>query len=408
MKLKLLSSLAVFLPITNLYALSLDEAFSMSNKSEVVKIATLNYERALNNQDSVTGGVLPTVTLNAKYGRDEYRSDYSTKNSSSDKDLYLNLNQPLYRGLREFNAIKVQRLLTESKKYLNDNVTRTLKSQVAAQFFNILSLQKEMEFNNQLLKASQDRVKEVSERVRIGKSKKSDLFSSKSQLMVVQNQIEDNKTKLQLAFIELSDLLATEVKEQKLNYREENIDKSLSLGSSNQLNNHPIILNYNLLKEIAGLNLKSAKAAHQPTLDLKGNYYFGDDGFNNTKNWDASINLSFPLYEGGKTNAAIRDSALSVTEVEFNSSLAKRNLENEVKSLVRELSQLQIKDNILKETKEALKVSYNEIKKEYSLGLLTNLEVISSLNQYIDAEKNYYKNIFEMQKLAHQLNIIVE
>lgn len=383
------------------FSFTLEEGFTYLAESERVKIALISYERALNNEDTLKSAILPSVSLNSSYTKTSYEDDRSDADS---KTLALSLSQPLFRGLREFNALEASKFLSQSKNLAKESLLRDMKSQFATQYFSLLALMKERELTNQLVSASKNRLSEIEYRVRIGKSKKADLFQARSQFYVAESALSEIDSKIEVAFVNLSEVAGREIKKQSL------ISPNLleDLNQSVLVENHPTLKNIDLLKEIARLDLKSSKAEHLPTVDLKGNYYLGGEEFNQSKTWDASLNLNMPIYTGGGTSAKVTDKAMAINEIEYSYLREKRVLTSKLQSLEVDFKTGKSRINLLKNAKDSLKTSYEEIQREYNLGLVTNLDVIQSLNQYIDAEKNYYRTFYQIQSSAYAHKILTE
>lgn len=387
----------------NSYSLTLEEGFSYLSESEKIKIALISYERALNNQEALKSNIFPTITLNSTYTKTHYNEAASLDDLTS-KTLAINLTQPLFRGLREFNALEASKFISQSKNYSKDFLLRDLKSQFVSQYFSLLTLEKDSKLTKRLLEASEKRLKEIEGRVKIGKSKKADLYQARSQVFVVQSSLSEVISKIEMGYVNILDLISKNSLVKSISE-----PKYIALKSDNSKTlNHPILKNIELLKEVARLELKSSKAGHLPTLDLKGNYYLGGENFNQDKNWDASLNLSIPIYSGGGINSDVTDKSLVINEIEHTYIFEKRALESKIQNLVVDFETGANRLEFLKNATDALKISYEEIQKEYNLGLVTTLDVIQSLNQYIDSEKTYFKTFYQTQSAAYIYKIMME
>jgi len=87
---------------------------------------------------------------------------------------------------------------------------------------------------------------------------------------------------------------------------------------------------------------------------------------------------------------------------------AKKSVVQMIDTILTEYQTGQRRIDLLFKSKNAAKTSYEELLREYNLGLITNLDVIQSLNQYIDAEKNYYKTLYTVQGSAYRYKILTE
>ncbi|MDH4133774.1 MAG: TolC family protein, partial [Gammaproteobacteria bacterium] len=129
-------------------------------------------------------------------------------------------------------------------------------------------------------------------------------------------------------------------------------------------------------------NVKIAEGAHLPSLDLNGNYYFERPGYLNEIKWDVQLALTVPLFAGGSTQSKVREAASQASQAELSSSQARRQAEQEIRSLYESvtfgLSQLAA----LEKATEAARKSYEAQRREYQYGLVTNLDVLQALTTF--------------------------
>jgi outer membrane protein TolC len=89
--------------------------------------------------------------------------------------------------------------------------------------------------------------------------------------------------------------------------------------------------------------------------------------------------------------------------------LAYERLKREVERDVRILWQnVQTVDKVVKDLKIAqtkAEATYQENKKDYRYGLVTSLDVLVSLNEYIDNKRGFERAVLEREMLALQLQL---
>ena len=144
--------------------------------------------------------------------------------------------------------------------------------------------------------------------------------------------------------------------------------------------------------ELASLDLSLNKSQYLPTIDLASNYYLNNRAgtYHNT-NWDVGLTLSFPLFEGGVTVAKVSESSLKKNQAIYALEDLKKSIQLEVTSRYeiyhRYLDQIKAFDLALEKAKN----SYDESLNDYRLGLVSNLDLLSSLNLYLDSKRNSEK-----------------
>jgi len=152
--------------------------------------------------------------------------------------------------------------------------------------------------------------------------------------------------------------------------------------------------------EIQKLNgqINISKAHFRPTLDLLSNYYaLKEGGSSSSRNsdWDVGLNLLIPLYEGGVSAATGREDMEKFQTAQYQLTDYKKSVTIDVTSryeLFRRYNdQIKAFDTALDKAKK----SYEETVRDYRLGLVSNLDVLSSLNLYLDSKRNSEKTKFQ-------------
>ena len=132
-----------------------------------------------------------------------------------------------------------------------------------------------------------------------------------------------------------------------------------------------------------------AKGAHLPSLDFVGNYYFDRTGILQTSEWDAAVLVSVPIFEGGRTQAMVREAVENRKVAELDSKQTLRSAERDLLILyqhfIASVSQIETMRDALKKAEEGYKLNL----RDYSYGQATNLDVLQSLNLFIETKRSY-------------------
>jgi protease secretion system outer membrane protein len=237
-------------------------------------------------------------------------------------------------------------------------------------------------------------VDETGKRVRVGRTRRGELLQAQAQLASAEAQIFNGRGLLQESeerFYRLSGLsrggdIFTETIEVPADVRP--LQDYLDLSAR-----RVDVKNRELKVDLADLDVSQSKAQFLPTLDLASNYYFNKRNsttFRDSK-WDVGLTLNFPLFEGGANTARVRESVQKKEQAVYALADFKKSLEIDISTRYevyrRYLDQVKAYDLAMEKAKN----SYEETLRDYRLGLVSNLDVLSSLNLYLDSKRNSEK-----------------
>lgn len=382
------------------HSLTLDEALERVSTNEEVLIANEKVKQVKNNESSLIGNILPDISLNGSYNK---YSDGKTTNGYDAHSLSLQLLQPLFKGLKEFNALSAAKLLSKAELELRETVIRETKQKLVNVVFTYLRTKKELDINKELLKISKERVLEIEKRAKIGKSKKSDIYSARAQAFNVESSIKEIENNLEISRLEIARII-----DLKDNEVIEDVKDQIQVDRNYNVNNYPSLKALKILKEVVEKQIKIAKGDHYPNVNLRANYYLESSNINSERDWDAGVTLNFPLYQGGTVDASVTDQYINLKRSEIEISRANKLLNQIFETLNVEIDTGKERLLLNEKSKRANRLNYEEAIKEYGLGLITNLDVISAMNQYIESEKNHARTFYNVLSSKYQLKVLSE
>jgi outer membrane protein len=392
MKLKSLILFILFLSSPTWAALSLKTAF----QSARLHMETLKRSEALVNQSEelkiqARAAALPTISGVGTYTRID--PPKTSGNSPSPFLLTrqytagLRLVQPLIRGglISGYQLAKENVLLA---KFQKDASELSLYQLVISAYFNLNIAQVDRRNVEELLKYSRERVEEIRERTKIGKSRKGELVEAEAQLLSAESQYQQTLITLQQAERNFEFFTGTKAEEIG------------GLGEVSKLNTpmteylqkvraRPDILAADQQARLAERQISIAKGSHYPSVDLVGNYYFDRTGVLATSEWDVGFTVNFPLFQGGAVQSNVREAVEGKRIAELTSSETRRAAERDLMINYQNLVQLQLQLKAQKAALEKAEAAYRLNKKDYGFGLVTNLDVLQSLNLFIETKRAY-------------------
>jgi outer membrane protein len=372
--------------------LTLDDYFGAAlSRSEVVASQAESIRQAEEHYKQATAALRPTVSGVASYTWQEPLSvatpSTSTTLLSHQPLAKLTATQPLFRGFREFAALRQTQALLNAQNddYLNARLQ--LFRDVVQNFYNVLSIEQDLRNYDAEIKQDLDREAELNARVRIGRSRVGEVLTVQSSISALRAQVEFLQGQLRVAreaFTFLSGLDAatplrdTEVLPEKL----EPVDDYMA-----RLALRPDVKASQKRLAAAQENVTIAKGANLPSVDLNGNYYLDRPGILKDVDWDVQIALTVPLYAGGILQSRTREAQSLRSQAELTASQVSRQAEQEIRSLYQSVVYDRSQLAALEKANDAARANYEAQRRDYRLGLVTNLDVLQALTASQESQR---------------------
>lgn len=367
-------------------ALTLDEYFAAALKrSEVVATQGELIRQAEERYKQANSALRPTVNGVASYTRQDPipAGELSTSTSPNRQSLAkLTATQPLFRGFREFATLRQTQALLGAQDQDYRNARTQLFMDVTQNFYTVLSIEQDLKNFGEEINQNIDREKELNGRVRIGRSRIGEVLSVQSTISTLRAQVEQLQGQLgtaREAFAFLSGLAPTTLLRdtENLPANLEPLDDYLA-----RLELRPDVIASRQRLSAARENTKVARGAHLPSLDLNANRYLERTGNLKDSTWDVGIALTVPIYAGGLLQSKVSEAVSQLTQAELNASQVSRQAEQEIRStyqsVVFDRSQL----DALEKATESARKNYEAQRRDYRLGLVTNLDVLQALTAF--------------------------
>lgn len=374
-------------------------------QSETLEIAKSRKIQAEKRKDQALGSLFPNI--NARYNYTEIDPPPSPRSAFTRINQYsglINLNQPLYRASAypaygyTKNDIKLQERLVEQAGL-------GLWQEVALVYYSAWMAKNDIANVIKLKELSNDRVKDLKERVRVGRSRKGELSQAEAQLMSVDAEISRaNQTLAQ----EIERLAFLTGAPQTLLFgdlpRPELQSKSLDIYLHQSINRPDLVAKSHEVALVEGL-ISGAKAGHMPSVDFNGNYFVERTGILQDSTWDIGVAVNIPIYQGGSIQGQVKEQVERKREAVLAYTRLKREIERDIRIL---WSNSKTLDKVVRDLQSSLakaKSTYESNKKDYSYGLVTNLDVLLTMNQYIETKRNFERAVLEKELTNIQLTV---
>jgi outer membrane protein len=367
-------------------AVGLKESFESAlknNQTDNINQSRINQNYELKKQ--YEGNYLPSIA-----GRGTYQK---VDNVNSSTALGLNLSHSLYKGGQDYYEVqsaKTSIKIAENQKEI-DRIA--LYENVIMTYYDYVSTLNDMDNLNLLKKLSRERDTEIRKRVQIGRSRKGEQMQAEAQVAAIDADILNGEGLLKQSRERFYILTGLD-RNTEIDYKAE-AQKTVEAASFDEYLSKALarqdVKNRQLNIELSERALDFSKAFHMPVLDVVSNYYLSKSGgtvSSRESDWDIGLVLTIPLFEGGTTQARVRESSerrqQAIYELSDYEKAVKLDVSSKYETFNRYNSQLKAYDIALTKGQS----SYNETVRDYRLGLGSNLDAFTSLNLYLSSKRN--------------------
>jgi outer membrane protein len=265
-------------------------------------------------------------------------------------------------------------------------------------YFSLASAQYDVKNLEDFFKLSRERVAEIKARSKIGRSRRGELIEAEAQLHTADSQLKNGLIELEAAKKNFTFLTLKESEFITLGDLPELKDTLVAFQS--KLNSRPDVLASKQQVQMAHTQVEVSKGGHYPSLDLISNYYLERTGILASSKWDAALVYTVPLYQGGGVSSQVREAVEAKRAAELTNNEYIRTAERDLAIQYQNYLQILEQYKSLKQARDKAEEAYRLSLKDYDLGLITNLDVLQSLNFYVTTERNY-DGLFVLGHLAY-------
>lgn len=369
------------------YQMALLKAESVAIQEEEIRAAAGRYHQALGGflpHLSVKGSELIQDTSGVDAGEGAFASSFARK---SRPEVAINLQQPLFQGFREFRSLSASAADREKNRLLWERAKQLLFLDLAQVYLSVLEAEEELKIIESQREVLKKRIADLSERVRLGQSRRSEVLNTESQASLLEADLSAIQGRLLVARQTFAFLTG--------------LPESTPLVRPDEVPSPTPPLGH-FLKESESradvqatqFDLKLAQArknyefgGYLPQLNLEANYYPYRVGFQSEIDWDLLFTLNIPLFQGGLTKGRVQEAKAKLIQSELSHSESKRRSFLEIRQAYEELLSSQEEAKSLKVAEEKTYQNYQIHQKEYRVGLVNNLDLLQSLRDHYEVKR---------------------
>jgi outer membrane protein len=361
---------------------------------EVVQRADSKVRRADADIKLVSSALLPRLDLNGAYTfyADEQIIELSDTESfvirpSQDWTASVDLRQTLFSGLRDWRARDIARLRHDIAELDRSITISDLTLQVAASFYDALTLAQWVEVRRTVLEENQNQLKVAERRYEVGETAIADVARWRAQVAAAKQalvvatgdaKLSHDRLRRLVGLDELGELSAPG----PIPIPSANEEDLLTQAFDQRLEMKTLLNQF----EAAGLLVKVEKGLWYPELEAVGQYFQQKAGFP-ANNWmSLSLVLKVPIYDGGLTRARVAKAREDVREVELLAQTVRRTIADQVDSGYLGYEAASAALDAAGERTEASRLAYRQVERAYRVGEASATDLLSATTEATDAE----------------------
>lgn len=381
---------------------TLEECYQAGLKqSEVLGISAEEIVQTKEAFAQALGAILPEISAEVstlKQGKPQRLTNFR----STEHAGYLTAHQPLFSGFKEFYGMRQAKSLEKAQTNDFREGKLALYRSIAETFYQILAAEKEVGDIAEESDLFTERIKDLNSRIRIGRSRKSEVLRVESSQANLKAQEEDLRTQIAVARETLHFL--TGLDRDKILKDVEAVPQTVEplenyLGG---ILDRPDVKAQADRVRASELAIGVERSGHFPNVGVDANYYLLHSDTlsdpNRDSMWDVRGSLSLPIFSGGITQAKIRAKQSEKRQVDLEMARIRRQAEQQVRSLHQTFISNQVRLQALNKATDLSKKNYEVQLQDYRLGLVNNLDVLLALSEYQENVRALHRFEFEIEK----------
>lgn len=393
------------LTLADCYQLALRQSEIIAIDAEQIKIADARFLQALSIM-MPNLSFLSTDFQQGSAGGEPVAVGESAVSSLKASQRQFNVTQTLFNGFKAIAGIKGSKL--ERNEYINAKIRaeQLLLVDVADAFYLLKEKREDLKALMNVRMAYSNRIKELQKRANLGRSRPAEIVDAKTQLYGVEANIELVKNQEVLARELLEFLVGGSVYSIADTY---GIPKKLQPAQYYiaQSNDRPDVKSTKFAWDVAKQEVQIVNSDFLPYTYVSGNYYTQRTSIDKGVDWDVTLTVSVPIFDGGLTIGRSNEAIAVMHQQELTYKRTKRLAPYDIKDSYVSLKTAISVYNVLKKEYSTAKLNYHLQKRDYSLSLVNNLTVLTSIQTLENAQRDSIHALYEAKREYWQLRVSV-
>lgn len=406
-------TIAISLTSTTVTAQDLEAIYQQVLQADPrLLIESLNVGVVVAREKHAFGALLPQVSITSSWTENKQEPEGLSRQSFPGERYTFSVNQPLI-DMEKYYSWEQQKDVVRQYEFNEKHSHSLVKQDTIERYFRLLNAQDYLAIIREERAATEKKVQQIKMLYEMQRVKVTEFYEVRARLDMMESKEIDAIQAVDLAKGGLRELTNRPVEYispliQTVGFIQpvKDIDEWLKTS---------IEQNYTLMAlrraiDAAKLNIEKKKAGHYPVLALQLSKQKSDIGYESSSSLPtttevAGINLTIPLYTGGRTSALTEEAykQLGLVQAEYDSE--KRLITKELRDSFSGVNAVVRRIEAADKARESAGKSYQAMNRSFELGIATVSEVLDVQKQYSEVKQAYltakYEYILLKAKLLH-------
>lgn len=317
-----------------------------------------------------------------------------------------NMTQTLFSGFKAFEALKASGQEKRQRTKERERAEQLLLVDVSNYFYLLMETREDLKAFRKIEKALVDRVKELRDRERLGRSRQSEVVNAKAQLYSVRADIEIAKAQ---------EILARQILEFLIGGPAGTIRDTSELPPQLMPENYyvamaddrPDVQAAKFGWDFARSSARAVDSGFLPTVSVDANYYTQRTAFDKHVDWDVNLSVDVPIFDGGYTLGQSKEAWLKADMSRLEYQRTRRKAPYDIKDAYTRLKTAMAVHETRRKQYNTAKLNDHLQKRDYLRSLVSNLDVLAAIQTLFNSQRNHIHALYEAKRQYWQLRVAV-
>ena len=327
-----------------------------------------------------------------------------TFSAESRRERRFVIKQPVFQGFKSLGALAGAGSLRKQRKAERLRTEELLFEDVAGAFYALLEKKKEVEIIEEIHRLLAERIKDLQEREKIGRSRLSEVVTARARL----KSLEAEQAKVNGAFSLSRHLLefltgipleAGQLKDDGTPSRAflelEKIPAAAGERSDVKAAEQAM--------KVAKQNVVVTQSDLWPTVSLEHDQYEKREGFQSGTDWDLYLTVDVPIFRGGGNFGKFKEAMSEWKKAKLAYQRTRREAELDIKEAHQNWTTSLEEERALRQAVRAALKNYRLQKEDYEHNLVNNLEVLEALEALYETKREASRARYGMKQNYYSL-----
>jgi len=320
----------------------------------------------------------------------------------------LNASLNLFDGGRSRDAVEAAKTAVLAARASLENIEQSVMLSAAQAFLTVRRDQQIVSLARNNVDVLKQQLQAAEDRLAVGAATRTDVAQTRARLAAAQAILAANRGALAISAESYIAVVGTAPVNLAYPPRLPDMPGSLNAAEEIALRTHPLMKASHLSEKVAAIDLRRARNARLPSLSANVNFgyretYLGGVNLSSGDSSTASLNLSQPIYTGGRLSASIRQAGATLERRMAETSNTRAQVRQQVSAAWFQLQIARASISANRLQIEAAQYAFEGITEEANLGARTILDTLNAKQEVLTAQNSLIKAMHDERIAAYSL-----